>query len=117
MGFDVRYTTTGMLKQTRLHSMDAQYFVEDRIDMVKRILSTSTWRLHNDLSSEAFDDGRKQVIGNCGAICDLKSLLVKIYQKRNVMVRLEEANIFLNVVRSITESITTVDNGYLILRY
>ena len=65
--------------------------VADRIGIVKERLSTLTWRLHDDLSSEVFDDGTKELIKNCRVICDLRSLLVKIYQKRSIMVGLEKA--------------------------
>ena len=37
---------------------------------------------------------QKEVIENCRVICNLRSLLVKIYQKRSVMVGLEEAKYF-----------------------
>ena len=65
--------------------------VADRIGIVKERLSTLTWRLHDDLSSEVFDDGTKELIKNCRVICDLKSLLVKIYQIGSVIVELEKA--------------------------
>ena len=64
--------------------------VTDRIGMVKERLLTLTWRLHDDLSSEVFDEGTKELIENCRVICDLKSLLVKIYQKGSVIVGLEK---------------------------
>ena len=53
--------------------------------MVQQRLSTLTWRVHNDLANEFFDDGAKEMIENCRVICDLKSLLEKIYQKGSVM--------------------------------
>ena len=59
--------------------MNTQLSVADGIGVMKEGLSTLTWRLHNVLSSEAFDDEAKEVIKNCRVICDLKSLLVKIY--------------------------------------
>ena len=53
--------------------------------MVQERLSTLTWRIHNDLANEFFDDGGKEMIENCRVICDLKSLLEKIYQKGSAM--------------------------------
>ena len=117
MGSEVKYTNIGTLRQTRFHPVDAQLSVSDGIGMVKERLFILTWRLHNDLSSEVFDDGTKEVIKNCRVICDLKSLLVKIYQKGSVMVGLEETKTFLNAVRSITGKLATVDDGDLINHY
>ena len=82
LGSEVRYTNIGTLRQTRLHSVDAQVSAADGIGMVKERLSTLTWRFHNDLANEVFDGCTKEVIENCRVICDLKSLLEKIYQKR-----------------------------------
>ena len=79
--------------------MDAQLSVANGTDMVKERLSTLTWWLHNDLSSEAFDDGTQEVIQNCRVNFDLKSLLVKIYQKGSGMVRLRP-KIFLNAAKN-----------------
>ena len=62
--------------------------------MVKERLSTLTWRLHNDLANEVFDDCTKEVIKNCRVICDLKSLLEEISQKVSVMFGLEEPKTF-----------------------
>ena len=90
MGSEVKYTNIGTLRQTRLHSVDAQLSVAYRIGMVKERFSTLNLRFHNDLSSEVFDDGTKEVIENCRVTFDLKSLLVKMYQKGSVMVGLEE---------------------------
>ena len=87
---EVKYTNIGKLRQTRLHSVDAQLSVAHGIGMVKERLSTLTWRFHNDLSSEVFDDGTKEMIENCRVTFGLKSLLAKIYQKGSVMVGLEE---------------------------
>ena len=88
-GSEVKYINIGTVRQTRLHSVDAQVSAADLIGMVKERLSTLTWRLHNDLGNEVFDDCTKEVIENCRVICDLKSFLEKIYQKRSVMVGLE----------------------------
>ena len=79
--------------------MDAQLSVADGTDMVKERLSTLTWWLHNDFSSEVFDDGTQEVIQNCRVNFDLKSLLVKIYQKGSGMVRLRP-KIFLNAAKN-----------------
>ena len=79
--------------------MDAQLSVAGGTDMVKERLSTLTWWLHNDLSSEVFDDGTQEVIQNCRVNFDLKSLLVKIYQKGSGMVRLRP-KIFLNAAKN-----------------
>ena len=79
--------------------MDAQLSVADGTDMVKERLSTLTWWLHNDLSSEVFDDGTQEEIQNCRVNFDLKSLLVKIYQKGSGMVRLRP-KIFLNAAKN-----------------
>ena len=78
MGSEVKYTNIGTVRQTRLHSVDAQVSEANGIGMVKEILSTLTWRLHNDLANEVFDDCTKEVIENCRVICDLKSLLEKM---------------------------------------
>ena len=94
MGSEVKYTKSGTVRQTRLHSADAQVSAADGISMVKERLSTLTWRFHNDLANEVFDDCTKEVIENCRVICDLKSLLEKIYQKGSVMVGLEGAKHF-----------------------
>ena len=85
--------------------------------MVKERLSTLTWRLHNDLANEVFDDCTKEVIENCRVICDLKSLLEKIYQKGSVRLGLKGAKTFLNAVRNITGSVATVDDGDLMIHY
>ena len=79
--------------------MDAQLSVADGTDMVKERLSTLTWWLHNDLSSEVFDDGTQEVIQNCRVNFDLKSLLVKIYQEGSGMVRLRP-KVFLNAAKN-----------------
>ena len=83
MGSEVKYTNIGTVRQTKLHSVDAQVSAADGIGMVKERLSTLTWRLHNDLANEVFDDCTKEVIKNCRVIWDLKSLLKKIYKKRH----------------------------------
>ena len=69
---------------------------------MKEQLSTLAWRLHNDLPNDVCDGDTEKVIENCRVICDLKSLMLKIYQKGSVMVDLEESKIFLNAVRSIS---------------
>ena len=79
--------------------MDAQLSVADGTDMVKERLSALTWWLHNDFSSEVFDGGTQEVIQNCRVNFDLKSLLVKIYQKGSGMVRLRP-KIFLNAAKN-----------------
>ena len=102
MGSEVKCTNTGTARQIRLHSVDVKVSAVDEMGTVKERLSTLTWRLHNDLANEVFDDCIKEVIENCRVVCDLKSLLEKIYQKGSVMVGLEEAKTFLNAVRNIT---------------
>ena len=57
------------------------------------------------------------MIENCRIICDLKSLLEKIYQKGSVVVGLEGAKTFLNAARNITENVATVDDGDLMNHY
>ena len=111
MGSEIKYTNIGKLKQTRLHSVNTQLSVADGIAVMKERLSTLTWRLHNVLSSEAFDDEAKEVIKNCRVIRDLKPLLVKIYEKGSALVGLKETKSSLNAVRSITESVATVYDG------
>ena len=117
MGSEVKYTNIGTVRQTRLHSVDTQVSAADGIGMVKERLSTLTWRLHNDLANEVFDDCTKELIENCRVICDLKSLPEKIYQKGSVMVGLEGVKTFLNAVRNITGSASTVDYGDLMNHY
>ena len=102
MGSEVKYTKIGTARQIRLHSVDVKVSAIDEMGMVKERLSALTWRLHNDLADEVSDDCTKEVIENCRVICDLKSLLEKIYQKGSVMVGLEEAKTFLNAVRNIS---------------
>ena len=51
------------------------------------------------------------MIENCRLICDLKSLMEKIYQRESAMVGLKETKTFLNAVRNITGSVATVDDG------
>ena len=116
-GSEVKYTNIGTVRQTRLHSVDAQVSAADEIGMVKEKLSTLTWRLHNDFGNEILDDCTKEVIENCRVICDLKSLLEKIYQKESVMVGLEGTKTFLNAVRNIARSAATVDDGDLMINY
>ena len=117
LGSEVKYTNIGTLRQTRLHSVDAQVSAADGIGMVKERLSTLTWRFHNDLANEVFHDCTKEVIENCRVICDLKSLLEKICQKGSVMVGLKEAKIFLNSVRNTTGSVATADDSDLMNHY
>ena len=117
MGSEVKYTNIGTVRQTRLHSVDTQVSAADGIGMVKERLSTLTWRLHNDLANEVFDDCTKEVIENCRVICDLKSLLEKIYQKGSVRLGFKGAKTFLNAVRNITGSVATVDDGDLMNHY
>ena len=50
-------------------------------------------------------------------MCDLKSLLEKIYQKGSAMVGLKEAKTFLNAVRNTTGSVATADDGDLMNHY
>ena len=116
-GSEVKYTNIGTVRQTRLHSVDAQVSAADEIGMVKEKLSTLTWRLHNDFGNEILDDCTKEVIENCRVICDLKPLLEKIYQKESVMVGLEGTKTFLNAVRNIARSVATVDDGDLMINY
>ena len=97
--------------------MDVQLSVADGIVMLKERLSILTWRLHNDLSSEGFDDGTKEVIKNYRVICVLKSFLVNIYQKRGAMVGSEETKTILNGVRSMTGSVATADDDDLMNHY
>ena len=115
MGSEVNYINICTLRQTRLHSVDAQLSVESWHS--KGDMSTLTWRLHNDLSREVFDESTNVVMENCRAIWNSKSLLVRIYQKGSVIVELEEPKTFSNAVRSITGSVTTVDDSYLIIHY
>ena len=89
----------------------------DGIGMVKERLFTLTWRLHNDLANEVSDDCTKEGIESCRVICDLKSLLEKMYQKGSVIVGLEGAKTFLNAVRNITGSVVTVGDGDLMIHY
>ena len=105
MGSEVKRTNIDMLRQRRLYFVDVQLSVADGIVMAKEWLSILTWRLHNDLSSEGFDDGTKEVIKNYRVICVLKSLLVNIYMKRGAMVGSEETKTILNGVRSKTGSV------------
>ena len=98
MGSEVKYTNIGTVRQTRLHSVDAQVSAADGIGMVKERLSTLTRTLHNDLAIEVLDYGTKKVIANFRVIYDLKSLMEKIYQKESVMVRMDETETFLNAV-------------------
>ena len=72
MGSEPKYTNIDTLRQTRLHSLEAQLFVADGMNMVKERLSTLTWRLPNDLASKIFDDCTKEVTENCEVICDIK---------------------------------------------
>ena len=114
---EVKYTNIGMVRQTRLHSMDTQVSAADEIGKMKEGLSTSTGRLHNKLEIEILDCSTKNVIANCRVIYDLKSLLEKLYQKESAMVRLEETETFLNAVRDITGSFATIYKGNLINHY
>ena len=82
--------------------------------MVKERLSTLTGKLHNDLAN---DDCTKEVFENSRVMCDLKSLLEKIYQKGSVFVGLKEAKTFLNAVRDTTGSVATVNDGDLTNHY
>ena len=50
-------------------------------------------------------------------MCDLKSLLDKIYQKGSAMVGLKEAKTFLNAMRNTTESVATANDGDLMNHY
>ena len=113
MDSEVKYTNIGTVRQTRLHSVDTQVSAADGIGMVKERLSTLTWRLHNDLANEVFNDCTKEVIENCRVM----SLLEKIYQTGSVMVGLEGVKTFLNAVRNITGSVATVDDGDLMIHY
>ena len=98
--------------------MDAQACAADGIGMMKERLSTLTWRFHNDLANEVFDDCTKEVIKNCRVICDFKFFVEKRYQKGVVvMVGLKEAKTFLNAVRSTTGSVATADDGDLMNHY
>ena len=54
MGFEVKYTNIGTVRQTRVHSVDAQVSAADGISMM---------RLHNDLAIEVLDYSTKEVIG------------------------------------------------------
>ena len=65
MGSEVKYTNVGTVRQTRLHSVDAQVSAADGIGMVKERLSTLTRRLHNDLAIEVLDYGTTKMIANC----------------------------------------------------
>ena len=80
-------------------------------------LSTLTRRLHNNLANKVFDGCTKEVIENCRVICDLKSLLEKIYQKGSAMVGLEETETFWNTVINITGNVANVDDGDLMNHY
>ena len=61
MSSEVKYTNISSVRQTRLHSVDTQVFVSDGIGMVKERLSALTWRLHDYLANEVFDDCTKEV--------------------------------------------------------
>ena len=50
MGSEVNDTNIDKVRQTRLHSEDAQVSVTDGIGMVKERLSTLSRKLHHDLS-------------------------------------------------------------------
>ena len=65
LGSEVKYTNIGTVRQTRLHSVDAQVSAADGIGMVKERLSTLTRRLHNDLAIEVLDYGTTKMIANC----------------------------------------------------
>ena len=113
MDSEVKYTNTGTVRQTKLHSVDAQVSAADGIGVAKERLSTLTWRLHNDLANKVFNDCTKEVIENCRVM----SFLEKIYQRGSVMVGLEGVKTFLNAVRNITGSVATVDDGDLMIHY
>ena len=117
MDSEVKYTDTGTVRRTRVHYRDAFVSAADGIGMAKERLSTLTGRLHNNLANKAFDGCTKEVIENCRVICDLKSLLEKIYQKGSTMVGLEETKTFLNALRNITGSGATVHDGDLMNHY
>ena len=115
MEAEINHINNGTARQTRLHSSNEQVSVADEINLVKEQLSTLAWRLHNDLSNDVYDGDTEKVIENCRVICDLKSLMLKIYQKGSVVVDLEKSKIFLNAVRSISGSVSSVDDEDLII--
>ena len=110
MGSEVKYTNIGMVTEIRLRIYPSFYSRRNGLGEGEIIY-------FNDLANEVFDDCTKEVIKNCRVICDLKSLLEKIYQKGSVMVGLEGAKTFLNAVRNITGSVATVDDGDLMIHY
>ena len=76
---EINHINIGTARQTRLHSVNEQLSVADEINLVKEQLSTLAWRLHNDLPNDVCDGDTEKVIENCRVICDLKSLMLKIY--------------------------------------
>ena len=81
-GFWRQFTKIDTVRQTRLHSTDAQVSEADGTGMVKERLSTLTWRLHNDLANSVFDGCSKEVTNNCRVLRDSKSLLQKISENK-----------------------------------
>ena len=110
MGSEVKYTNIGMVTEIRLRIYPSFYSRRNGLGEGEIIY-------FNDLANEVFDDCTKEVIKNCRVICDLKSLLEKIYQKGSVRIGLKEAKTFLNAVRNITGSVATVDDGDLMIHY
>ena len=117
MGSVVKHINIGTERQTRLQSVGEQLTVADGLGMVKERLKTFCWRLHHDLSNEVYDANTTEIIENCRLICDIKSLLLKLSRKGSVLVGLEGARPFVDAVRKITGSVSSVKDEDLIQQY
>ena len=117
MGSTINHINIGTIRQTRFHSNHTELTIADGLYMVKERLKTLCWRLHHDLSNEVYDVGTVDIIENCRVVCDSRSLLLNLVRKGSVLVGLEEARRFVDAVRKITGSVSSITDEDLIRQY
>ena len=103
MGKEIDNINTGHVRQTWLQSSTSgEMKITDGASLARERLVTLTWRLHRDLQEQVLDNDVKDLIEFIRNICDMKTHLLNIREKGNVLYGLESSEKFLNAVRKVT---------------
>ena len=95
--------------ETRLAKKAGQIELTKDVDkIVKTELQSLVNRLHDDLSSDIFDEKTEETIELTRNVCDLKSLSQKLKAQESVLVGTLTADSFLESSRKITHTIHVV---------
>ena len=76
-----------------------------------------TWRFHHDLQEQVFDNDVKDLIEFIRNICDMKTDLLNIRGKGNVLYGLESSEKFMNAVRKVTGILSIISDEEIVKCY